>query len=232
MLTLRPAQERGYADHGWLKGRHSFSFADYFDPAHLHFSVLRVINEDLVVPGQGFGRHGHRDMEIFSYVLDGELAHRDTLGNDSSIRPGQVQLMSAGTGVMHSEFNGSDERPVHFLQIWLIPREAGLTPRYQETEFGEADKRGKLQPIITPDGRDGSLVIQQDAAIYAALIDGEEHAERRLAPGRRGYVHVARGSLVVNGQPMRAGDGLKLEEEASVILEQGREAEVLVFDLP
>lgn len=232
MLTLRPAQERGYADHGWLKGRHSFSFADYFDPAHLHFSVLRVINEDLVVPGQGFGRHGHRDMEIFSYVLDGELAHRDTLGNDSSIRPGQVQLMSAGTGVLHSEFNGSDERPVHFLQIWLLPREAGLTPRYQETEFSEADKRGRLQPIITPDGRDGSLVIQQDAAIYAGLIDGEERAEQPLAPGRRGYVHVARGSLVVNGQPMRAGDGLKLEEEASVILEQGREAEVLVFDLP
>lgn len=232
MLTLRPAQERGYADHGWLKGRHSFSFADYFDPAHLHFSVLRVINEDLVVPGQGFGRHGHRDMEIFSYVLDGELAHRDTLGNDSSIRPGQVQLMSAGTGVLHSEFNGSDERPVHFLQIWLLPREAGLTPRYQETEFSEADKRGRLQPIITPDGRDGSLMIQQDAAIYAGLIDGEERAEQPLAPGRRGYVHVARGSLVVNGQPMRAGDGLKLEEEASVILEQGREAEVLVFDLP
>lgn len=232
MLTLRPAQERGYADHGWLKGRHSFSFADYFDPAHLHFSVLRVINEDLVVPGQGFGRHGHRDMEIFSYVLDGELAHRDTLGNDSSIRPGQVQLMSAGTGVLHSEFNGSNERPVHFLQIWLLPREAGLTPRYQETEFSEADKRGRLQPIITPDGRDGSLVIQQDAAIYAGLIDGEERAERPLAPGRRGYVHVARGSLVVNGQPMRAGDGLRLEEEASVILEQGREAEVLVFDLP
>ncbi|MEQ6887142.1 pirin family protein [Halomonas sp. CS7] len=232
MLTLRPAQERGYADHGWLKGRHSFSFADYFDPEHLHFSVLRVINEDRVVPGRGFGRHGHRDMEIFSYVLDGELAHRDTLGNDSSIRPGQVQLMSAGTGVLHSEFNGSDERPVHFLQIWLIPREAGLTPRYQETEFSEADKRGGLQPIITPDGRDGSLVIQQDAAIYAALIDGEERAELPLAPGRRGYVHVARGSLVVNGQPMRAGDGLRLEQEAGVILERGQEAEVLVFDLP
>ncbi|XKE45496.1 pirin family protein [Halomonas organivorans] len=232
MLTLRPAQERGHANHGWLDSHHSFSFADYFDPAHIHFSVLRVINEDRVVPGQGFGRHGHRDMEIFSYVLEGELAHRDTLGNGSSIRPGQVQLMSAGTGVQHSEFNGSDERPVHFLQIWLLPREAGLTPRYQETEFSEADKRGKLQPIITPDGRDGSLVIQQDADIYAALIDGEERAERPLAPGRRGYVHVARGSLVVNGQPMRAGDGLRLEQEASVILERGREAEVLVFDLP
>lgn len=232
MLTLRPAQARGHANHGWLDSYHTFSFANYFDPEHVHFSVLRVINEDRVSPGQGFGRHGHRDMEIFSYVLDGELAHRDTLGHGSSIRPGQVQLMTAGTGVEHSEFNGSRETPVHFLQIWLLPREQGLEPRYQETAFSEAEKRGKLRPIITPDGRDGSLVIQQDATIYAALIDGEERAERPLAAGRRGYVHVARGSLVVNGQPMSAGDGLKLEQEASIVLEQGRAAEVLVFDLP
>lgn len=232
MLTLRPAQARGHANHGWLDSYHSFSFANYFDPEHVHFSVLRVINEDRVSPGQGFGRHGHRDMEIFSYVLDGELAHRDTLGHGSSIRPGQVQLMTAGTGVEHSEFNGSRETPVHFLQIWLLPREQGLEPRYQETEFSAAEKRGKLRPIITPDGRDGSLVIQQDATIYAALIDGEERAELPLTAGRRGYVHVARGSLVVNGQPMSAGDGLKLEQEAGIVLGQGQDAEVLVFDLP
>ncbi|MCK2184971.1 pirin family protein [Halomonas getboli] len=232
MLTLRPARERGHADHGWLDSRHSFSFAHYFDPRHLHFSELRVINEDRVAPGQGFGQHGHRDMEILSYVLDGELSHRDTLGHGSTLRPGQVQLMSAGTGVQHSEFNASPERPVHFLQIWLTPRESGLEPRYQEAIFDAAEKRGRLRPIITPDGRDGSLVIQQDASVYAALIDGDERTELSLSPGRRGYVHVARGSVTVNGQPLDAGDALKLQQEARVTLEGGTQAEVLVFDLP
>lgn len=232
MMTLRPAHERGHANHGWLDSHHTFSFANYVDPEHVQFSVLRVINEDRVAPGQGFGRHGHRDMEIFSYVLEGELAHRDTLGHGSSIGPGQVQLMTTGSGVEHSEFNASDEAPVHFLQIWLLPRERGLEPRYQETRFDEEEKRGRLRPIITPDGRDGSLVIQQDAAIHAALIDGEKRAELPLAAGRRGYVHVARGSLRVNGLPLGAGDGLKLEDEPRIVLEQGQDAEVLVFDLP
>lgn len=232
MLTLRRSNERGYADHGWLKSYHTFSFAGYHDPEHVHFSILRVINEDRVAPGQGFGQHGHRDMEIFSYVLSGELAHRDTLGNGSSIGPGRVQIMTTGSGVEHSEFNHSDSEPVHFLQIWLFPRERNLTPNYAEKDFTDADKRGKPCLILSADGRDGSLPLAQDASIYAALIDGEERARVPLAGGRQGYVHVARGRLTVNGERLEAGDALMLVDEAAVTLAGGEDAEVLVFDLP
>ena len=232
MLKIRRGNERGYADHGWLKSYHSFSFAGYHDPKHVHFSALRVINEDRVAPGQGFGQHGHQDMEIFSYVLSGELAHRDTLGNGSSIGPGRVQIMTTGTGVEHSEFNHSASEPVHFLQIWLFPRARGLTPRYAEKDFDEADKRGRLCLILSPDGRDGSLELQQDAFIYASLLDGDEWAELPLATDRQSYVHVVRGSITVNGQALEGGDALMLVDEPGVTLEGGEDAEVLVFDLP
>lgn len=232
MLTIRRSNARGYADHGWLKSYHSFSFAGYHDPEHVHFSVLRVINEDRVAPGEGFGQHGHQDMEIFSYVLSGELGHRDTLGNGSSIGPGKVQIMTTGSGVEHSEFNHSASEPVHFLQIWLFPRERGLTPHYAEKDFDDADKRGKLCLILSPDGRDGSLTLQQDAFIYASLLDGDERAERALAEGRQSYVHVVRGKLTVNGQALEGGDALMLVDEPGVTLESGEDAEVLVFDLP
>nr|WP_208605431.1 pirin family protein [Salinicola socius] len=231
-MTIRRGNERGYADHGWLKSYHSFSFAGYHDPKHVHFSALRVINEDRVAPGQGFGQHGHQDMEIFSYVLSGELGHRDTLGNGSSIGPGRVQIMTTGSGVEHSEFNHSASEPVHFLQIWLFPRERGLTPNYAEKDFDEADKRGQLRLILSPDGRDGSLTLQQDAFIYASLLDGEERAELTLAGDRQSYVHVVRGSITVNGQALEGGDALMLVDEPGVTLEQGEDAEVLVFDLP
>ncbi|WP_342595880.1 pirin family protein [Salinicola lusitanus] len=232
MLTIRHAGERGYADHGWLKSYHSFSFAGYHDPKHVHFSVLRVINEDRVAPGQGFGRHGHQDMEIFSYVLSGELGHQDTLGNGSSIGPGRVQIMTTGSGVEHSEFNHSTSEPVHFLQIWLFPRERGLTPHYAEKDFTDADKRGRLCLILSPDGRDGSLTLQQDAFIYASLLDADERVELALADGRQSYVHVVRGKVSVNGQALEGGDALMLVEEPGVTLEHGEDAEVLVFDLP
>ncbi|WP_110707308.1 pirin family protein [Salinicola sp. CR57] len=232
MLTIRHAGERGYADHGWLKSYHSFSFAGYHDPKHVHFSVLRVINEDRVAPGQGFGRHGHQDMEIFSYVLSGELGHRDTLGNGSSIGPGRVQIMTTGSGVEHSEFNHSTSEPVHFLQIWLFPRERGLTPHYAEKDFTDADKRGRLCLILSPDGRDGSLTLQQDAFIYASLLDADERVELALADGRQSYVYVVRGKVSVNGQALEGGDALMLVEEPGVTLEHGEDAEVLVFDLP
>lgn len=232
MLTLRPGSERGHANHGWLESYHSFSFAGYVDPNHVQFGPLRVINEDRVAPGGGFGQHGHRDMEIFSYVLSGELAHRDTLGNGSSIGPGQVQLMTTGTGVEHSEFNHSGQAPVHFLQIWLFPRETGLAPRYSEADFPPESKRDQLRLIISPDGRDDSLRIEQDAFIYATLLEGTTALTHDLAPGRRGYVHLIRGTLTVNGQPLEGGDALLLEEEAQIELAHGRDAEALVFDLP
>ncbi|NRB54669.1 MAG: pirin family protein [Salinicola sp.] len=232
MLTIRRGNERGYADHGWLKSYHSFSFAGYHDPKHVHFSVLRVINEDRVAPGQGFGQHGHQDMEIFSYVLSGELGHRDTLGNGSSIGPGRVQIMTTGSGVEHSEFNHSASEPVHFLQIWLFPRARGLTPNYAEKDFTEADKRGRLCLILSPDGRDGSLTLQQDALIYASLLDGDERAELALKAGRESYVHVVKGGVEANGQRLEGGDALLLVDEPAVVLEKGEDAEVLVFDLP
>jgi redox-sensitive bicupin YhaK (pirin superfamily) len=232
MIALRPAGERGHADHGWLDSWHSFSFAGYRDPAHMGFGPLRVINEDRVAPGAGFGTHGHRDMEIISYVLDGALAHRDNLGNGSVIRPGDVQRMSAGTGVMHSEFNHLADGTTHFLQIWIEPDQPGVQPGYEERRFEAEDKRGRLRLIASPDGADGSVRIHQQARVYAGLFEGEESAELAIAMGRRAYVHLARGRLRVNGHALEAGDALKLTAQASVMVAQGQGAEVLVFDLP
>jgi redox-sensitive bicupin YhaK (pirin superfamily) len=232
MQEIRRAGDRGYADHGWLKSYHSFSFAGYYDPAHVHFGPLRVINEDRVAPGQGFGTHGHRDMEIISYVLDGELAHKDSTGTSSTIRPGDVQRMSAGTGVMHSEFNGSRERPVHFLQIWIVPDRNGIAPGYEEKRFEAEQKRGRLRLIASPDSRDGSVHLQQDASVYAGLFEGDEAATLDVAPGRMIYVHVARGVITANGTELAAGDAMKLSGTSSLRLDSGHHAEVLVFDLP
>jgi hypothetical protein len=232
MITLRKSQERGQFDHGWLQSWHSFSFGDYQDPAHVQFGPLRVINEDRVQPGGGFPTHGHRDMEIVTYVLEGALAHEDSMGNGSTIRPGDVQRMSAGTGVRHSEFNHSPDQVTHLLQIWIHPDTTSVPPSYEQRSFAAKEKRGQLRLIASGDGRDDAVRIHQDAAIYAGLFNGAEHATLALAPGRRGYVHVARGRIVVNGKPLTAGDALKAEGEESLRLEQGENAEVLVFDLP
>ncbi|HEX4242552.1 MAG TPA: pirin family protein [Steroidobacteraceae bacterium] len=232
MQAIRRSQERGFADHGWLKSFHTFSFAGYFDPQHVEFGPLRVINEDRVAPGAGFGTHAHRDMEIVSYVLEGGLAHKDSIGNGSVIEPGDVQRMSAGTGVQHSEFNASSADPVHFLQIWIQPSERNLAPGYEEKRFTPAEKRGHLRLIVSPDRSDGSVAIHQDARIYAGLFDGAEHAELTLAPGRRLYVHVARGALSVNGEALAAGDALATTDATHLDLGAGTNAEVLVFDLP
>jgi redox-sensitive bicupin YhaK (pirin superfamily) len=231
MLTLRKSSERGHADHGWLDSYHSFSFADYYDPAHMGFGALRVINEDRVQPGKGFGTHGHKDMEILSYVLEGELEHKDNMGNGSVIVPGDVQRMSAGRGVMHSEYNPSRSNLVHFLQIWIEPAQRGIDPGYEQTRFQPGQLRGKLRLIASPDGRDGSVTIHRNAFVLAAMLDGGESARHELAPGRRAYVHVARGSVRVNGAELDAGDAAKLTGESAVSLEGGRNAEVLVFDL-
>ena len=231
MTELRKGQDRGHAQHGWLDSFHSFSFADYYDPKHMGFGPLRVINEDRVQPGQGFGTHSHRDMEIISYVLDGELAHKDSMGNGSVIRPGDVQRMSAGTGVQHSEFNGSRDKPVHFLQIWIQPGKNGDKPSYEEKRFDEAAKRGQLRLIASPDGRDGSVTVHQDANLYAALINGEESVAFTQKPGRLTYVHVIRGTVDVNGQPLDGGDAIKLTGETTVRISKGRDSEVLLFDL-
>ena len=232
MNEVRRSNERGYADQGWLKSFHTFSFADYFDPRHVEFGPLRVINEDRVQPGAGFGTHGHRDMEIISYVLDGELAHKDSLGNGSTIRPGDVQRMSAGTGVRHSEFNPSPSKPVHFLQIWIQPRALGIAPSYEEKRFDAEQKRGRLLLIASPDRADGSVLIHQDARVYAGLFDDDEQAALEVAPGRRIFVHVARGSVDANGVALDTGDALKATETTRLTLTNGRDAEVLVFDLP
>lgn len=232
MNEIRRSSDRGHADHGWLHSFHSFSFAEYFDPRHLGFGPLRVINEDRVVPGAGFGAHGHRDMEIVSYVLSGALAHQDSIGNGSVIRPGDVQRMSAGTGIRHSEFNGSHTEPVHFLQIWIEPASAGIAPSYEEKHFSAEQKRGTLRLIASPDGADGSVLLHQDVRLYAGLFDGAETAVLRLAPGRRAYVHVARGAITVDAVALNEGDALKLEQVETLRLAQGRDAEVLVFDLP
>jgi redox-sensitive bicupin YhaK (pirin superfamily) len=231
MITLRKSADRGQADHGWLKSRHSFSFAEYHDPAHMGFGNLRVINEDRIAPGTGFGTHGHRDMEILSYVLDGALAHRDNIGNGATIVPGEVQRMSAGRGVMHSEFNAARDANTHFLQIWILPAARSIEPGYEQKAFAEADKRGRLRLVASPDGRDGSVTVHADARVHAGLFDGAEQAELALAPGRLGYVHVARGALEVNGQPLAAGDAALLRDEARVTLRSGQGAEVLLFDL-
>jgi redox-sensitive bicupin YhaK (pirin superfamily) len=231
MIELRPAAERGHADHGWLDSFHSFSFAGYHDPAHMGFGALRVINEDRIAPGTGFGTHGHRDMEIVSYVLDGALAHKDSMGNGSVIRPGDVQRMSAGTGVMHSEFNDSAQAQAHFLQIWIEPDRRGIAPGYEERHFASTEKRGVLRLVASPDGADGSVTIHQQARLYAGLFDGDEQARLVLAAGRKAYVHVARGSVSVNGLRLVAGDAAKLVDEPAITLGQGEQAEVLVFDL-
>ena len=232
MLEVRKANERGHADHGWLRSFHSFSFADYYDPRHTGFGPLLVINEDRVQPGKGFGTHGHRDMEIVSYVLEGALEHKDSIGNGSVIRPGDVQRMSAGTGVRHSEFNPSPREPVHFMQIWIEPSVAGIPPGYEEKHFDAASKRGRLRLIASPDGRDGSVKIHQDAYLYAALLDGAGRATHTVASGRKIYVHVARGKVTANGQPLSAGDALKATDVSEVVLERAEGAEVLLFDLP
>ena len=232
MLEIRRSDERGFADHGWLKSFHTFSFADYYDPKHVEFGPLRVINEDRVAPGAGFGTHGHRDMEIISYVLDGALAHKDSLGTGSTIKPGDVQRMSAGSGVMHSEFNASREQAVHFLQIWIQPNVRGVAPSYEEKHFSEAEKRGRLRLIASPDAAEGSVRIHQDARVYAGLFDGDESARLVLAPGRHSYVHVARGAVEVNGTALNAGDAVKLRNATELNVSKGRDAEVIVFDLP
>ena len=232
MIALRPASSRGHADHGWLNSHHSFSFADYYDPEHMGFGPLRVINEDRVQPGKGFGTHGHRDMEILSYVLDGELSHRDDMGTGSIIVPGDVQRMSAGRGVMHSEFNPSSVRPVHFLQIWIEPSERGIPASYEQAHVATADKRGKLALLAAPAGEGAAVVVHQDARLYATLLDGDEAVTLPIAPGRRAYVHVARGTVALNGTHLGTGDAARVEGESALELDSGDRAEVLVFDLP
>jgi redox-sensitive bicupin YhaK (pirin superfamily) len=238
MITLRKSADRGYADHGWLKSHHSFSFADYHDPAHMGFCNLRVINEDRIAPGTGFGTHAHRDMEIVSYVLEGALAHKDSLGNGEAggahagvIQPGDVQRMSAGTGVRHSEFNHSPDHITHFLQIWILPARLGILPGYEQKHFPSTEKRGRLRLVASPDGREGSVRLHADAALYAGLFDGAERAQVALQRNRLGYVHVARGEVTVNGRALRTGDAAMLSAEPQIVLEGGRAAEVLVFDL-
>ncbi|RJG08083.1 pirin family protein [Noviherbaspirillum cavernae] len=231
MIELRKSEERGHSDHGWLNSHFSFSFADYHDPQHMGFGALRVINDDRISGGSGFGSHGHRDMEIISYVLEGALAHKDSMGNGSVIRPGDVQRMSAGTGVMHSEFNQLPDRQTHFLQIWIEPNARGIAPGYEEKRFSEEDKRGHFRLIASPDGQDGSVTIHQDAKVYAGLFSGAENASMPIAKGRRAYLHVARGEVTVNGVPLKTGDALKAVSEPKIDVTQGRDAEVLLFDL-
>jgi redox-sensitive bicupin YhaK (pirin superfamily) len=231
MTELRRAAERGHANHGWLDSYHSFSFADYYDPEHMGYGPLRVINEDRVNPGSGFGTHGHRDMEIISYVLEGALGHEDSMGNGSTIVPGDVQRMSAGTGVRHSEYNHDKAAATHFLQIWIEPKFTGMKPSYEQKHFGPEEKRGRLRLIASPDGREGSVTVHQDALIYAGLFDGAERARIELAPGRKGYVHLARGKASVDGKVLQAGDALK-SDGGSIEIANGEDAEVLLFDLP
>ncbi len=231
MLSLRRSEERGHANHGWLDTYHTFSFADYHDPAEMGFASLRVINDDRVQPGQGFGMHGHRDMEIITYILDGALEHKDSMGNGSVIRPGDVQRMSAGRGVLHSEFNPSRSDPVRLLQIWIEPDVIGIEPGYEEKRFADADKKGRLRLIASPDGRDGSVTIHQDAYLSATLLDKGDAVAYELAPGRKAYVHVALGALKVNGVLLQAGDGMKISKETGIALTDADSAEVLLFDL-
>ena len=231
MANLRAASERGRSNHGWLDSAHTFSFSSYYDPRHMGFGPLRVINDDRVVPGAGFGTHGHRDMEILSYVLEGALAHQDSLGNGSMIRPGDVQRMSAGTGIQHSEFNHSSAEPVHFLQIWIVPDQVGYAPGYEQKYFSAEEKRGRLCLVASRAGREGSVSLHQDADVYAALLDGNDAVEFALNSGRLAWIQVARGELRVDGQPLREGDGLALDEPGRVRLDGARAAEVLLFDM-
>ncbi len=231
MLTVRKSQDRGHADHGWLHSFHSFSFAGYYDPAHMGFGNLRVINEDRIAPGTGFGTHGHRDMEIISYVLSGELAHKDSMGNVKGIPPGDVQRMSAGTGVQHSEFNHAAGQTTHFLQIWIEPNVRSIPPSYEQKTFAEAEKRGVLRLVASPDGAQGSVKIHADAALYAGLLDGDEAVTLALNPARKTYVHLVRGTLRANGHVLSGGDAALMEQEVALSLTDGQDAEVLVFDL-
>jgi len=232
MLTIRKSQDRGTASFGWLRSQHTFSFGHYYDPAHMNVGPLRVINEDRVAPGRGFDPHSHKNMEIISYVLDGALEHKDSMGTGSVLHYGDVQRMSAGSGVTHSEYNGSKTEPVHFLQIWVIPSEAGGEPGYEEKHFDVDSKKGRLRLIASNDGREGSVSLRQDAAIYATILDGLDRVDHALLPGRQAYVQVARGSVTVNGVPLAAGDAVHVAEEAAVSLLDASDAEVLLFDLP
>lgn len=231
MLTLRKSEDRGYASHGWLESYHSFSFADYYDPAHMGFGPLRVINDDWIAAGMGFGTHGHSDMEIITYVLEGEIAHKDSMGNGSTIRPGDVQRMSAGTGVRHSEFNPSKENKTHLLQIWIQPATKGNAPGYEEKSFSREEKQGRLLLVASGQGVDGAVTIHQDASLYVGLFDGDQHANLALTKNRLCYVHLASGRLNVNGMVLHAGDALMLQDEDMLTLADGIQAEVLVFDL-
>ncbi len=231
MMLVRRSEARGHADHGWLRSHHSFSFADYFDPQWMGWGNLRVINEDRIAPGTGFGTHGHRDMEIVSYVLQGNLAHKDSMGNVEGIPPGEVQRMSAGTGVMHSEFNHAPNSETHFLQIWIEPDMRGIPPSYEQKAFADAEKRGVLRRVASNDTADGAVKLHADATIYAGLFDGAESARLELDPARKAYVHLVRGELSVNGQALKTGDAVALRDEAALVLDQARDAEVLVFDL-
>ncbi len=230
MITIRKGGDRGHFDHGWLNTYHTFSFADYHDPEFMGFRTLRVINEDRVKPGVGFGTHGHRDMEIISYVLEGELAHRDSMGTGSVIRPGEVQRMSAGTGVMHSEMNPSKSEPVHFLQIWMLPERRGLEPEYEQKSFSAEERRGKLRLVASPDGRDGSVSIHQDVSLYDGFVSNGETLAHSFAAGRYGWLQVTRGEVELNGQRLAAGDGAAISDEPQVAI-TGREGEILLFDL-
>ena len=231
-ITIRPAKERGHADHGWLDTWHTFSFSDYYDPRFMGFRALRVINEDFVAPGHGFPTHPHRDMEIITYVLQGALQHRDSLGTGSIIRPGEVQRMSAGTGVRHSEANPSAEEAVHLLQIWIEPAKRGIAPGYEQKAFGETEKRGRLRLVASPDGADGSVTIHQDARVYATLLGPGQQAEHTLAPGRHAWLHVARGSLTLNGEHLGTSDGAAITGESVLTLVGDQDSEALLFDLP
>jgi redox-sensitive bicupin YhaK (pirin superfamily) len=230
-MIIRRANERGHADHGWLNSFHTFSFADYYDPKYMGFRSLRVINEDRVEPSKGFGTHGHKDMEIISYVLEGTLEHKDSMGTNGVIKPGDVQRMSAGTGVRHSEFNGSKDELVHFLQIWIVPDKANHAPGYEQKNFADPEKRGRLRLVASPDGRDGSVTIHQDAKLYAGLFDGSESASFDLAPGRHAWIHVAKGSVNVNGEVLKAGDAAAIDAGGAIAISGGEKAEVLLFDL-
>ncbi|AWB33482.1 pirin family protein [Orrella marina] len=231
MFSIRRSNDRGYADHGWLKSFHTFSFAGYYDPEHTGWGNLRVINEDRIAPGTGFGTHGHRDMEIVSYVISGELAHSDSMGNGASIKPGEVQRMSAGTGVRHSEFNHADGQTTHFLQIWIEPDQAGIEPGYEQKSFSDEEKRGRLRLLASPDGRDGSVTIHADALLYGSLLDETDEVSVELDSSRRYYLHVVQGRVAVNGQALESGDAARLADESELVLNDAVKAEVLLFDL-
>jgi redox-sensitive bicupin YhaK (pirin superfamily) len=231
MITIRPANERGGADHGWLNTKHTFSFSDYYDPRHMGFRSLRVINEDRVEPGRGFGTHGHRDMEILSYVISGGLGHRDSMGKSEVIRPHEWQRMTAGTGVRHSEMNASKTEPVHFLQIWIMPEAEGIRPGYEQKLFAPEEKLGRLRLVASHDGREGSLKIHQDVSVYNALLKGGEMVEHRLEPGRHAWLQVVKGTVELNGTKLGAGDGAAVSEESTLTIRAGDDSEVILFDL-